>query len=92
MKIVLKGHITIPDADIECVKRALPRHIELTRRETGCLRFEVIPHQGDDHRYDVYEEFTDRAAFDAHQQRARESEWGRVTRNVERNYRIEEVS
>lgn len=87
--IVLKGFIVVPDADLEVVKQALPQHIELTQQEPGCLVFEVPPHPSDPNRFDVYEVFNSKAAFEAHQQRVQQSYWGQVTTRVERHYSVQ---
>jgi quinol monooxygenase YgiN len=89
-KIALSGFIDVPEHEIDRVKKALVNHIELTQSEVGCLVFEVT--QRNDHltRFDVYEEFVDKAAFEAHQQRVQASDWGAVTVNVKRSYQIEE--
>ena len=55
------------------VAALLPEHIRLTRSEPGCLRFEVVRSMADPVRFAVYETFTDRQAFDAHQARTRAS-------------------
>ena len=73
------------------VRRHLPRHVELTRAEPGCLRFDVES-SSDPLVWTVFEEFVDRAAFDAHQARVRSSEWGRETAGIERHYVIESDS
>jgi quinol monooxygenase YgiN len=67
------------------VARHLPRHIELTRAEPGCLRFEVRP-TCDPLVWSVAERFADKGAFDAHQARVRVSEWGQVTAGIKRDY------
>jgi (4S)-4-hydroxy-5-phosphonooxypentane-2,3-dione isomerase len=36
------------------------------RDEPGCQRFDVCSVDGDDHRFVLYEHYTDAAAFDAH--------------------------
>ena len=78
----------VPEADLASVTAELPRHIELTRKEAGCLLFQVTP-DAEDHRiYHVYEEFADSEAFEAHQARVRHSRWGEVTANVERHYEV----
>ncbi len=87
--IVLQGYIVVPPADLEAVRAALPRHADLTRREAGCLKFEVTPDEADEYRFNVYEEFADQASFEAHQQRVQDSDWGRVTVNVARHYEID---
>jgi len=87
-KVTLQGHIIVPDAELEIVKAALVKHIGLTRQEPGCIVFEVIQVPEQLNRFNVYEEFVDQAAFDQHQQRVRDSDWGRITVNVERHYHI----
>ncbi len=87
-KVILKGFIIIPDRDLEMVKQELPVHSELTRREPGCLVFEVTPNESSPNRFEVYEEFSSKAAFDSHQVRVKSSRWGQVTSNAERHYEI----
>ena len=87
-KVILKGHIIVPDADIAAVKIELINHIELTRQETGCLVFKVSQDAENPNRFDVYEEFADRDSFANHQDRVRQSTWGAITVNVERHYEI----
>lgn len=90
-KVVLKGHIVVPESDLAAVLAALPTHIELTLEEEGCLRFEVKQHPEAGDVFSVYEEFSDRVAFDAHQQRVRASAWGKITVNAERHYEVTEA-
>nr|WP_231637242.1 antibiotic biosynthesis monooxygenase [Microbacterium sp. No. 7] len=69
------------------VREHLPRHVALTRAETGCLSFEVV--QTDDPLvWRVAERFTGAAAFAAHQERVAASEWGRATTGIERRYTV----
>ena len=89
-KVVIKGFIIVQSMDLETVKRELPLHCELTRKEPGCLVFEVTPNASNHNRFDVYEEFSSKAAFEAHQARIKSSRWGRITANVERHYQIVE--
>lgn len=91
-KIILEGHIVVPDNDLREVLAALPTHIELTSKEEGCLRFEVKQNPERPNVFSVYEEFIDRAAFDAHQRRVRTSAWGKIAERVERHYKITEAS
>lgn len=72
-------------AQAEVVRRHLPRHVELTRAEEGCLRFEVAESE-DPLVWTVAELFADQTAFDAHQARVRASEWGRATTAIPRDY------
>lgn len=78
----------VPAGELKTVKQALQQHIELTRQESGCLIFQVTETAADPCRFDVYEEFTDRAAFEHHQARVQSSQWGAITANVERHYRV----
>lgn len=88
--IILRGYILVPETDLLAVQNALPVHKALTLAEPGCLTFQVEPCTVNPLRFDVYEAFSDRAAFDAHQHRAKASSWGSITAQVERHYRIEE--
>lgn len=58
-KIILKGHIVVSDAHLAAVMAELPIHIQLTREENGCLRFNVTQSQGTKNVFFVYEEFID---------------------------------
>jgi len=91
-KIVLKGHIIVPESDLAVVKNELPVHIELTRQEEGCLVFEVTQDENENNKFHVYEEFINEPAFSSHQQRVGKSKWGSVTKNVERFYEITELN
>ena len=87
-KIILKGCIMVPQAELAVVMDELDNHIRLTREEAGCLAFEVTQSKSDPYRFDVYEEFTNQAAFDSHQRRVKSSRWGKVTVNVDRRYTV----
>lgn len=65
-------------------------HIRLTRAEPGCLTFD-IDETDDPMVFDVMESFRDRAAFDAHQVRTRESHWFQQTRHILRDFAVEEL-
>lgn len=90
-KIILQGYIEVPDADLEMVVLELPRHIELTRAEAGCLIFDIERDPASKTRFRVYEEFISQEAFDLHQQRVKASAWGSITGNVQRHYTITRV-
>lgn len=87
-QIILSGHIEVPMEDLDAVLAELPNHITLTQQETGCITFTVTRDSNNPQRFDVYEEFTDQAAFEKHQARVKASHWGNVTRNVERFYTV----
>ena len=85
-KVIVKGFIEVPSEDMDTVLSELPCHIALTREEEGCLIFEVNPDLTDKNRFNVYEEFRDKAAFEIHQERVKNSRWGEVSKNVLRHY------
>jgi quinol monooxygenase YgiN len=87
-KVIVQGFIIVPDDDLDAVSAELPTHISATRSESGCLVFEVTASSEQPGRFDVYEEFTDATAFEHHQRRVADSQWGRVTQNVSRHYEI----
>ena len=89
--IRLRGQlICMSDDEAQAVRAHLPEHLALTRAEPGCLTFEVD--QTDDPMvWEVMEAFRDRASFDAHQARTRESAWFAATRGILRDFKMEEV-
>ncbi|KGJ90166.1 putative quinol monooxygenase [Colwellia psychrerythraea] len=87
-KVVLQGYIIVPNEGLTLVNKALILHKELTLQESGCITFEVTEDKNDSNKYNVYEEFIDQQAFDIHQLRVKNSHWGKVTVNLQRNYRI----
>ncbi len=90
--IELTGHLfCATQAQAEIVRIHLPRHVELTRAETGCVRFEVTP-TSDPLVWQVHEVFSSRVEFEAHQRRVRDSEWGQVTAGIERDYVMTETN
>lgn len=91
-KVTLEGYIVVPTDSLVSVCGALSVHIELTRKEEGCLVFCVSRDNSSENRFNVYEEFVNRAAFEAHQWRVKNSHWGQVTKSVERHYQITEES
>ena len=79
--------ICASEEEAALVATLLPEHIRLTRLEPGCLSFEVA--QVDDSMIWLVEElFSDRAAFEAHQDRAKDSLWGAATKAIRREYQI----
>lgn len=75
-------------AEARIVAEHLPRHVELTRAEPGCISFEVTP-TTDPLVWQVEERFEDEAVFRAHQARVAASDWGRATVGIERRYSID---
>jgi quinol monooxygenase YgiN len=91
-RIFLDGYIDVPPDRLDAVTAALPAHIALTRAEPGCLSFSVEPDADIAGRFTVSEVFIDQAAFDAHQDRMRSSEWFAVTKGIPRDYVIRKAS
>lgn len=87
-KIIIKGFIIVPTVDLLAVKKALISHKELTRNEPGCLMFNITQSEINLNRFDVYEEFINKAAFEQHQTRIKNSTWGKVAANVQMHYEI----
>lgn len=87
-KVILQGFIIVPDSDLELVSCELVTHKDLTLKELGCLTFSVTPDESNRNKFNVYEEFVDQTAFDNHQARVKSSQWGKVTKNVQRHYEI----
>lgn len=87
-RVTLTGHIDIPADRLAEVQAALPEHIELTRQEPGCQKFEVVPCPTVPGRFLVSEVFVDQQAFDAHQVRMKGSQWAIVTAGIGRDYSV----
>jgi quinol monooxygenase YgiN len=83
----LQGHIDVPRDRISAVEEALQDHIRLTREEQGCIFFSVEPCSDVEGRYLVSEAFVDEAAFEFHQQRAGNSDWAEVSKDIPRDYK-----
>ena len=79
--------ICATEAQADVVRTHLPLHIELTRAEPGCVRFEVTQ-TSDPLTWHVHEIFSTREAFEAHQLRVKASQWGRETAGVGRDYTV----
>lgn len=90
-EVHLQGRMTCAAADLGLVLAALPEHVRLTRAEPGCLEFHVAQDADAPQVFHVRERFRDKAAFDAHQARARASDWGRLTAHIPRDYVITSV-
>ncbi|MGB7285374.1 MAG: antibiotic biosynthesis monooxygenase [Salaquimonas sp.] len=89
--VLLIGYIDVPADRLAEVKEALRLHIDLTRKETGCIFFNVDPSDEIEGRFKVSEAFVDQAAFDAHQARARISPWAIASEGIPRDYKISVV-
>ncbi|NOH71197.1 antibiotic biosynthesis monooxygenase [Vibrio pectenicida] len=84
-KVVLKGFILVPESELGLVNSELIDHKRLTLEEEGCITFQVIENPL---RFDAYEEFIDRAAFEYYPKRVTTSRWGKITTHVQRYYEV----
>ena len=84
--VILEGYIRVPFEELDAVKTHLGEHINNTLNEDGCLEFVVKQDDSDQCVFHVFEKFIDSDAFDAHQVRTKASDWGIITKNVERVY------
>lgn len=64
VKSNIERFILVPESELELVKNELINHKRLTLEETGCITFSVIQNSENAFRFDVYEEFTDKVAFE----------------------------
>jgi len=86
--ISLSGRLICANAtEADLVRQHLPEHLRLTRAEPGCLSFQVSA-TDDPLIWQVAESFTDKAAFEAHQNRTRASAWHAATAHIRRDYRL----
>ena len=86
MAVILEGHIRVPYEELETIKNKLNEHIENTLNEDGCLEFDVTQDDNDECIFHVFEKFLDNDAFNLHQARTKISDWGYVSKNIERFY------
>lgn len=89
-RVILEGYVLVSDEDLQGVLAELPRHIELTLKESGCVAFQVTQDPDNQNKLLVYEEFIDQESFALHQSRAKASPWGVVSANLEKHYHIKE--
>lgn len=89
--IRLRGQLRCMTADeAAVVRRHMGEHIRLTLAEVGCLTFSIVE-TDDPLTFEVMESFRDRAAFDHHQTRTRNSQWFAETRSILRDFVVEEI-
>ncbi len=89
--IRLRGHLICQTSkEAAAVRWNLPQHIAVSRASPGCLSFEV--EQTDDPLvFEVMESFRTREDLEAHQARTHASPWFEATRQILRDYRVEEL-
>ncbi len=91
-KVRVTGYLQVPEDELASVLAGLGQHIELSRQEAGCLTFDIQQDDANPCRLNLYEEYQDQAAFEAHKQRAGNSAWASVSKNVERFLDVAEIN
>lgn len=84
----LEVWIDVPADQAEAVMAALPLHVELSRAEPGCLRFDAEPDLNVPGRVVVREDYVDEAAFEAHKARNRASAWFTISADCPRTIKV----
>jgi len=80
--VCLAGHIDAAPKRRAIIKEALPRHIKLSRREPGCLRFDITQDEPFTGRYHLVEVYKNKAAFEAHKKRSAASDWAEAAQGL----------
>ena len=89
-KIYLNGYMDVPEDALDDVNLALKEHVRLTKLEEGCEKFEVKLSDTKTGRFEVSEIFSSKENFAVHQERVKNSNWGEITKNYSRHYKVEE--
>lgn len=89
--IRLNGQLICANAAEAAIVRAhVTEHIRLTQAEPGCLSFEVSACD-DPLIWQVAETFKTRQDFEAHQTRTRASDWFAATKDIRRDFQVEDI-
>lgn len=91
-KVIVEGHIRVPLEKLNELRPAIAKHVELSRAEEGNIVFQLEENTEDPGRFDLYEEFVDTAAFEAHKQRTAQSDWAEQGKVVKKNFEVKEVN
>ena len=87
--VLLTGYLDNIKRDVAYdLKDPLQAHIDSSRAEPGCLRFDVSSCLSKRGRWHVVEIFKDAASYKAHQERTQGSEWRGLTRDIKRHYHV----
>ncbi|MBZ8177317.1 antibiotic biosynthesis monooxygenase [Corynebacterium poyangense] len=88
--MILTGYLRCKNSDeTELILKYLPGHIIASRQEPGCLKF-IVRELSDGLTWEVSEQFVDQKSFKKHQERTKNSEWGRKTAHILRDYTMYE--
>ena len=87
--VILTGYLDNIKRDVAYhLKDPTWTHIDLSRAEPGCLRFDISSCLSIRGRWQIVEIFEDAEAYEAHQARTQDSEWWRLTRGIDRYYHV----
>ena len=87
--VILTGYLDNIKRDVAYyLKDPTWAHIDLSRAEPGCLRFDISSCLSKRGRWQIVEIFEDAEAYEAHQSRTRASEWFKLTAGIERHYNV----
>ncbi|WP_417243736.1 putative quinol monooxygenase [Celeribacter sp.] len=86
-KVLLTGTLTCTPDEVDDVLSVMADHIRKSRAEAGCLQFELWQDELTPTDFHVSEVFLSEAAFATHQDRTQGSDWGRITRDMTRNFK-----
>ncbi|SFU21489.1 Quinol monooxygenase YgiN [Kosakonia arachidis] len=90
--IKIKGHLICKNSEeTDLIRQLLPEHTRLTKKEAGCISFDVTE-TTDPLIWKIEEFFKDKTAFDNHQKRTLASAWGKETSSIIRDYIIFEIT
>jgi len=84
----LKGYVVVPKDILTAFIAAVPKHVELSRKEAGCLSFNLTQDDHDIYRFNLDEIFLNQPAFIHHQNRVKNTAWSRLTSQIERHYQV----
>jgi phosphoribosylglycinamide formyltransferase-1 len=84
----LKGYVIVPKDILAAFIHALPKHVALSRKEAGCLSFNLTQDPHDIYRFNLDEIFVNQPAFVHHQNRVKNTAWSRLTSQIERHYEV----
>ncbi|GAA3877240.1 putative quinol monooxygenase [Celeribacter arenosi] len=90
-RVSLTGQFKCPPAEVPFIRKALERHIVLTRQEPGCLHFDVSEDAETVGLFHVTELFVDGAAFEHHGTRTRESQWWKASGHLPRAFTVKQL-
>ncbi len=90
-RVIARGTITCPADKRSAIVPAMKDHIRLSRAEPGCIQFDITASPSVPDTFVVTEEFANRAAFDAHTNRTRASDWWGISQHLPRQIIVQDV-